>query len=60
MLTQKGGPAIDPKTGALFVGVGSTGNIGIEPEVKTNIQRFEADGSGQTTSHEGRRPSRGR
>ena len=41
--------AIDPKTGALYVGVGSSGNIGIEPEVKATIQRFEADGSGQTT-----------
>ena len=60
MLTQKGvfgiirghanrPLAIDPKTGALFVGVGSSGNIGIEPEVKATIQRFEADGSGQTT-----------
>ncbi|HSI02015.1 MAG TPA: PQQ-dependent sugar dehydrogenase [Reyranella sp.] len=41
--------AIDPRTGALFVGVGSSGNIGVEPEVKASIQRFEADGSGQTT-----------
>jgi glucose/arabinose dehydrogenase len=41
--------AIDPKTGALFVGVGSSGNIGVEPEVKATIQRFERDGSGQTT-----------
>src|SRR5262249_47814041 len=41
--------AIDPKTGALFVGVGSAGNIGVEPEVKASVQRFEADGSGQTT-----------
>ena len=35
--------AIDPKTGALFVGVGSSGNIGIEPEVKATIQRFERE-----------------
>jgi len=41
--------AIDPKTGALFVGVGSSGNIGIEPEVKATIQRFEGNGSAQTT-----------
>jgi glucose/arabinose dehydrogenase len=41
--------AVDPKTGALFVGVGSSGNIGIEPGVKATIQRFEADGSGQKT-----------
>ena len=40
--------AIDPKSGALFVGVGSSGNIGVEPEVKATIQRFEPDGSGQT------------
>ena len=47
--------AIDPKTGALFVGVGSSGNIGVEPEVKATIQRFEADGSGQTTYASGMR-----
>jgi len=41
--------AIDPKTGSLFVGVGSSGNIGIEPDVKATIQRFNADGTGQTT-----------
>lgn len=47
--------AIEPKTGALFVGVGSSGNIGIEPEIKATIQRFEADGSGQTTYASGMR-----
>src|SRR5262249_27946166 len=47
--------AIDPKTGALFVGVGSAGNIGVEPEVKASIQRFEPDGSGQTTFASGMR-----
>ncbi len=37
--------AIDPKTGGLFVGgVGSSGNIGVEPEVKASIQRFDSDG----------------
>jgi glucose/arabinose dehydrogenase len=41
--------AIDPKTGGLYVGVGSSGNIGVEPEVKASIQRFDADGSNQTT-----------
>jgi glucose/arabinose dehydrogenase len=41
--------AIDPNTGAMFVGVGSSGNIGVEPEVKATIQRFEPDGSGQMT-----------
>jgi glucose/arabinose dehydrogenase len=47
--------AIDPKTGAMFVGVGSAGNIGVEPEVKASIQRFEPDGSGQTTFASGMR-----
>jgi glucose/arabinose dehydrogenase len=41
--------AIDPKSGAMFVGVGSSGNIGVEPEVKASIQRFDADGGSQTT-----------
>jgi glucose/arabinose dehydrogenase len=40
--------AIDPKSGALFVGVGSSGNIGIEPAVKASIQRFDPDGGNQT------------
>jgi glucose/arabinose dehydrogenase len=40
---------VHPKTGALFVGVGSSGNIGIEPEVKASIQRFDPDGSNQAT-----------
>jgi glucose/arabinose dehydrogenase len=47
--------AIDPKSGALFVGVGSSGNIGVEPEVKATIQRFESDGSGQSTFASGLR-----
>jgi glucose/arabinose dehydrogenase len=47
--------AIDPKTGALFVGVGSSGNIGVEPEPKATIQRFEANGSGQSTYATGMR-----
>lgn len=66
MLTQKGvfgivqghanrHLAIDPKTGGFFVGVGSSGNIGVEPEVKATIQRFEPDGSGQTTYASGMR-----
>src|SRR5215471_3578335 len=46
---------IDPRTGALFVGVGSSGNIGGEPEVKATIQRFDADGSGQKTYASGTR-----
>src|SRR5947208_6299429 len=40
---------IDPKTGGLYVGVGSSGNLGVEPEPKATIQRFDADGSNQTT-----------
>src|ERR1700751_2875875 len=47
--------AIDPKTGALYVGVGSSGNIGVEPEPKATIQRFNADGSNQTTVASGTR-----
>lgn len=47
--------AIDPRSGALFVGVGSTGNIDVEPEVKATIQRFEADGSDQSTYASGMR-----
>jgi len=47
--------AIDPKTGALFVGVGSSGNLGVEPEPKATIQRFDADGSNQTTFASGMR-----
>jgi glucose/arabinose dehydrogenase len=66
MLTKKGvfgiaqghqnrGLAIDPKTGALFVGVGSSGNLGVEPEPKATIQRFDADGSNQMTFASGTR-----
>ncbi len=51
--------AIDPRTGALFVGVGSSGNIGVEPEVKASIQRFESNGSGQTTFASGLRNTTG-
>ncbi len=47
--------AIDPKSGAMFVGVGSSGNIGVEPEIKASIQRFDADGSNQTTFASGTR-----
>ena len=39
---------VHPRTGALFVGVGSSGNIGVEPEVKASIQRFDPDGKMQT------------
>jgi glucose/arabinose dehydrogenase len=47
--------AIDPKTGALFVGVGSSGNLGVEPEPKATIQSFDADGSNQATYASGTR-----
>src|SRR5256885_1824471 len=47
--------AVDPKTGALFVGVGSSGNLGVEPEPKATIQRFDADGSNQMTFASGTR-----
>jgi glucose/arabinose dehydrogenase len=46
---------IDPRTGALFVGVGSSGNLGVEPEPKATIQRFDSDGSNQTTFASGTR-----
>ena len=46
---------IDPKSGALFVGVGSSGNMGVEPEPKATIQRFDADGSNQMTYASGTR-----
>ena len=47
--------AVDPRTGALFIGVGSSGNLGVEPEPKATIQRFDADGSNQTTFASGMR-----
>jgi glucose/arabinose dehydrogenase len=47
--------AIDPKTGALYIGVGSSGNLGVEPEPKATIQRFDADGSNQMTVASGTR-----
>ena len=43
------------KPAALFVGVGSSGNIGVEPELKATIQRFDADGGNQTTFASGTR-----
>jgi glucose/arabinose dehydrogenase len=47
--------AIEPKSGALFVGVGSSGNIGVEPLPKASIQRFDPDGSSQMTFASGMR-----
>ena len=35
--------------GRLYVGVGSVGNLGVEPEPKATIQSFSADGKEQTT-----------
>ncbi len=46
---------IDPKTGALFVGVGSMSNVAVEPAVKATIQRFDADGKNQATFASGLR-----
>jgi glucose/arabinose dehydrogenase len=47
--------AIEPKSGALFVGVGSSGNIGVEPTPKASIRRFDRDGPNQTTFASGMR-----
>jgi glucose/arabinose dehydrogenase len=47
--------AVDPKSGAMFVGVGSSGNIGVEPPVKATIQRFDSNGGNQTTVVSGAR-----
>jgi glucose/arabinose dehydrogenase len=46
---------IDAKTGALIVGVGSAGNLDVEPEPKATIQRFDADGSNQSALTTGMR-----
>src|SRR5215831_6415635 len=46
---------IEPKSAALFVGVGSSGNIGVEPLPKASIQRFDPDGSNQMTFASGMR-----
>ncbi len=47
--------AIEPNSGALFVGVGSSGNLGVEPLPKASIQRFDPDGSNQMTFASGMR-----
>lgn len=46
---------VDPEDGTMYVGVGSRGNIGVEPEVKATIQAFDADGSNQRTFASGLR-----
>jgi glucose/arabinose dehydrogenase len=48
-------PGTDPKSDALYVRVGSSGDLGVEPEPKATIQRFDADGSNQTTVASGTR-----
>ena len=47
--------AVDPQSGAMYVGVGSMGNIAEEPEPKASVQRFDADGRNQTTFVSGTR-----
>lgn len=47
--------AVDPKDGAMYVGVGSMGNIAEEPEVKASIQVFDANGQNQRTFASGTR-----
>jgi hypothetical protein len=49
---------IDPKSGALYVGVGSVGNVGVEPEPRATIRRFDPDGSNQSTVVSGTRNRR--
>lgn len=39
----------DEQAGTLYVGVGSAGNIGIEPKRRATVQAFDADGSNQRT-----------
>jgi len=47
--------AIDPKTGDLYVGVGSMSNLAEDPPPKASIQRFVPDGSHQRTFASGMR-----
>lgn len=47
------------KDGKLFVGVGSAGNIGVEPEPKATIQSFAASGGNQKTLASGLRNATG-
>jgi glucose/arabinose dehydrogenase len=50
---------VDPKSGALYVTVGSMSNLGEEPEVKGTIQRFDPDGKNQHTFASGIRNTTG-
>lgn len=47
--------AVAPDGRSLFVAVGSRGNEGEEPEVRASVQRFNIDGTGQTTFGSGLR-----
>lgn len=47
--------AIDPLDGSMYVGVGSMGNIAVEPKVKATIQKFDASGDVQSTFASGTR-----
>lgn len=47
--------AVDPRTGDLYVGVGSTSNDGEDAPVKATIQKFSPDGSNQATFAKGMR-----
>jgi glucose/arabinose dehydrogenase len=46
---------VDPKDGRMFVGVGSSGNVDVEPEPRATIQVFDADGKKQRTFASGTR-----
>jgi glucose/arabinose dehydrogenase len=47
--------AIDPQGARLYVGIGSRGNVGEEPEPRATIQVFAMDGSGGRTFASGLR-----
>ncbi|MBI4922381.1 MAG: PQQ-dependent sugar dehydrogenase [Devosia nanyangense] len=48
--------AVDPKSGRIYVGVGSMGNLDDgEPPMKATIQRFDADGKNQMSFATGMR-----
>lgn len=51
--------AVDPQTGTLYVAVGSTQNIAVEPEVKATIQRFDANGDNGSVFARGLRNATG-
>ena len=47
--------ALHPETGAMYVGVGSAGNIAVEQEPRATVQVFDADGGNQRTFATGTR-----